>query len=1061
MPQVLYNGNGSTGGSVPTDATAYNNGDQVVVLGNTGSLVNNSLPFGYWNTAADGSGNTYFAGGKFNIGASDTTLYAQWYTTAGLTGGGTTTHYQFQYDGTLATATLGSIEPARINALLANTGTGKPSVENDFLWMKDLFGNVDLTFSYPLSVSIANAGGGAFWSPLTILSGSGSSAYIRYLMVAEVTEMFMLKRGNGWGYSFTDGNEGSKGEALSRYLGYLFLTTNGLSTNLANGFFVSGGWLNSPRADFVNNNPDDNKPDATTGCTTLFLYYLIHQLGFTIKQVIEAGAETLGDVYRNLTTDTGDPFPLFQRLLGAGYPSLTTSSIPGPNFDDPFPLAMLSFWVDKSTFGRDEVQDIINTNGGKFENAFWLVLEGLNKNTYLNIAPTISVFTGTFTGIQDIQIKPNLTTPVYYENPDPKIPQRIRLAYDIIFDSNSLNDFPAAGATEIPKQLTTSVTIGGNVVTGSDASTVFELVAGANPYFTNINPASGNVFYLSQDLRVMTVTPGKNKSPFGTVAVGKPVLNPANNTGLDTGAAFNYAKNLITYLNANYSNPSGTDPFAALPDGAVAFSDASSVAEFTLDMSDPFNPKTYQNYCFAIARVRLKGVVGSSVPANNVKVFFRLWKAQTPDTNFGSNSYPSQVDAGTGTLLYPLAPPDNNTIPMYASGTYASNSDYTGTTINNQNLQITTSDYIWVYYACYLNLYDSSNVYNNGESVVSGWPVGTHHCIVAEIAYDGAAIDNTGIIKNPENCDKLAQRNLQLTYSDNPGAPASHRIPQVFDVVPSAFINIPLLSYPDELMIDWGAIPEGSIANIYWPQASSSEVLDLANALYGSHLLTATDAHTIQCKTTKGTTYIPVPAGSGQNFAGLFTVDLPTTVVAGQEYTIVVRKISSHSRRTKKDTGNAASMASAENNEGQQSAMVESSVIVTPVTNWRYVTGTFAVKIPVTTKDTMLVPEENTLAIMKARLQAMSPANRWYPVLQRYIQYIAGRVDGLGGDSVSIKPSFHGIVPARVADGGTQPPLPATKDKCCREVLWVLYGAMILLFILIIVLLWFIVAKMG
>jgi hypothetical protein len=38
---------------------------------------------------------------------------------------------------------------------------------------------------------------------------------------------------------------------------------------------------------------------------------------------------------------------------------------------------------------------------------------------------------------------------------------------------------------------------------------------------------------------------------------------------------------------------------------------------------------------------------------------------------------------------------------------------------------------------------------------------------------------------------------------------------------------------------------------------------------------------------------------------------------------------------------------------------------------WRYVTGAFQVKIPVTTEDMPLGPEENTLAIMKARLAAL------------------------------------------------------------------------------------------
>ncbi len=77
--------------------------------------------------------------------------------------------------------------------------------------------------------------------------------------------------------------------------------------------------------------------------------------------------------------------------------------------------------------------------------------------------------------------------------------------------------------------------------------------------------------------------------------------------------------------------------------------------------------------------------------------------------------------------------------------------------------------------------------------------------------------------------------------------------------------------------------------------------------------------------------------------------------------------------------------------------------------NWRYVVGTFQIKIPVTTSDVMLFPEENTLAIMKWRLQQMATSNRWYLVLQRYINYIAGRVDGLGGDSASIQPSLNGV----------------------------------------------------
>ncbi len=83
--------------------------------------------------------------------------------------------------------------------------------------------------------------------------------------------------------------------------------------------------------------------------------------------------------------------------------------------------------------------------------------------------------------------------------------------------------------------------------------------------------------------------------------------------------------------------------------------------------------------------------------------------------------------------------------------------------------------------------------------------------------------------------------------------------------------------------------------------------------------------------------------------------------------------------------------------------------------NWRYVTGSFAVRIPVTTAKIMLPLEQDTLAIMKWRLTQMLPTNRWYPVLVRYISYISGRVDGLGGNSISILPNPYGVPPSPLA----------------------------------------------
>jgi uncharacterized repeat protein (TIGR02543 family) len=75
---LTYNGNGSTGGSAPTDPSSpYTSGATATVLGNTGNLTKNSYSFNGWNTAANGGGTSYNPAATFTINAN-TTLFAQW-----------------------------------------------------------------------------------------------------------------------------------------------------------------------------------------------------------------------------------------------------------------------------------------------------------------------------------------------------------------------------------------------------------------------------------------------------------------------------------------------------------------------------------------------------------------------------------------------------------------------------------------------------------------------------------------------------------------------------------------------------------------------------------------------------------------------------------------------------------------------------------------------------------------------------------------------------------------------------------------------------------------------
>jgi uncharacterized repeat protein (TIGR02543 family) len=75
---VTYDGNGSTGGTIPVDSGLYLSGATVTVLGNTGSLVKTNYTFAGWNTQADGLGTTYAPDATFTMGSANVTLYAKW-----------------------------------------------------------------------------------------------------------------------------------------------------------------------------------------------------------------------------------------------------------------------------------------------------------------------------------------------------------------------------------------------------------------------------------------------------------------------------------------------------------------------------------------------------------------------------------------------------------------------------------------------------------------------------------------------------------------------------------------------------------------------------------------------------------------------------------------------------------------------------------------------------------------------------------------------------------------------------------------------------------------------
>jgi hypothetical protein len=149
-------------------------------------------------------------------------------------------------------------------------------------------------------------------------------------------------------------------------------------------------------------------------------------------------------------------------------------------------------------------------------------------------------------------------------------------------------------------------------------------------------------------------------------------------------------------------------------------------------------------------------------------------------------------------------------------------------------------------------------------------------------------------------------------------------------------------------------------------------------------------------------------------------MQLPASVVKGQEFNVIVRRISTRwiqlpgpepiiqTGSTKAPSVIADRTAAAESQAGEIAE--------------RYVVGTFQIRVPVKTRTAILPAEETRLAIFKARLAAMPTSDRWHPVLARYIELLSERVHGLGGDPGAIPPSFGGYPPGKERGRPEHPP---------------------------------------
>jgi hypothetical protein len=199
------------------------------------------------------------------------------------------------------------------------------------------------------------------------------------------------------------------------------------------------------------------------------------------------------------------------------------------------------------------------------------------------------------------------------------------------------------------------------------------------------------------------------------------------------------------------------------------------------------------------------------------------------------------------------------------------------------------------------------------------------------------------------------------------------------------------------------------------------------------------DDHTIGCP-SGGVTFLPVPRGTDPNFAGLLTVELPAGIRKGDVHEVTVRQITAALSRTAGREVRQLDGGAVFKGEGQPELVddegeeVEAPVAFVAAEGfstkrgalivWRRVLGVFKVTIPVSSKSALLEPELRLLSVLRWIQDAIPLYSRWYPVFDRYVTQVAGRVRDLGGDPDQAKADPNGDPDGKIRgeyDGGRHP----------------------------------------
>jgi hypothetical protein len=623
--------------------------------------------------------------------------------------------------------------------------------------------------------------------------------------------------------------------------------------------------------------------------------------------------------------------------------------------------------TDRSTFSESEVGATGTTD---IVQAFYVVIEGVmpaqlgmttlptTQSERDAVSPQVT-FTRTAGPVPQMTAFADM---VLVEGPgfDPYANQRVTFRYTVRFSGTA--GFYDQARVGIEYQDVTA-TARATAISGLSATGQFALIRQPNPYMLD-----GVTSWLSNDVRVFQVSQGT-----------PPPITTNASVPTDKASAITFIQTVLGELD---SNPPRFESIATGYD------------QSWLELSPTRQQRPVFN--FAVARVRYAGLM---VDAPDVRVFFRLFTTAATglDYHVNLNYRRSAPDGPAAPLLGATQNGQLTTIPFFAvqriddvthSMVDQIQNDIQGVTV--KTLPASQGAERQLFFGAWLDINQPndarfpSNPPSDGPWLASSLMSiqslirGRHQCIVAEVYFlpTATAGDRTPEGATPASSENLAQRNLAIVESANPGTAASRTVQHTFVIHRSPQWR-PLLGAdararveswfgPEELLITWEGVPPGTTAQLMFGGIDVDTVLDLVAARGERSALHKVDDATLRCD-VGGMTWVPLAAGTDA-IPALLTIELPAGVTHGEVYRVLVQQKSVANR----------------------------------------IVGSFGIAIPVRPAPDLVAEEANSLAVFRYIESLLAEDDGWLPVMHRYVQQMAARVRGLGGDPERVRPSPYG-----------------------------------------------------